>query len=84
MDGEDQERWPISGIHAFLAALHVDVRSGRSAARPVENSISRPLAAPAAELESAGVSLGEHYPERLVNHDIARRAALQAHSVVKT
>jgi deoxyribodipyrimidine photo-lyase len=46
--------------------------------------IHRPWAAPAATLAAAGVVLGKHYPHRLVDHDLARREALAAHSVIKT
>src|SRR5450755_3755392 len=35
MDREDQNRWPISSIHAFLAALQVAGRSRGTAACPV-------------------------------------------------
>jgi len=45
--------------------------------------IHQPWMAPPAVLAAAGVILGENYPERLVDHDIARREALQAHSAVK-
>ena len=45
--------------------------------------IHEPWAAPATVLDSAGISLGNHYPHRLVEHDIARREALQAYAAVK-
>jgi hypothetical protein len=41
------------------------------------------LRAPPAVLAAAGVTLGDNYPEGLVDHEIARREALRAHSAVK-
>jgi deoxyribodipyrimidine photo-lyase len=53
--------------------------------RKVPNEwIHQPWAAPGTVLEAAGVSLGEHYPQRLVDHEIARREALQRYSAVRT
>jgi deoxyribodipyrimidine photo-lyase len=46
--------------------------------------IHQPWAAPAEVLEAAGVSLGEHYPHRIVDHDRARRAALDALAAIKS
>ncbi len=40
--------------------------------------LHRPWAAPEEERRAAGVTLGIHYPEPLVDHDAARRAALDA------
>jgi deoxyribodipyrimidine photo-lyase len=45
--------------------------------------IHQPWAAPAAILKAAGVSLGEHYPHPLVDHDVARRKALRALAAIK-
>ena len=45
--------------------------------------IHQPWTAPPAVLAAAGVTLGDNYPERLVDHEIARREALRAHSAVK-
>jgi deoxyribodipyrimidine photo-lyase len=45
--------------------------------------IHRPWEAPAAALEAAGVSLGEHYPRPLVDHEVARREALLAHAALR-
>ncbi len=45
--------------------------------------IHQPWAAPAAILEAAGVSLGEHYPHPLVDHDVARKVALRALAAIK-
>jgi deoxyribodipyrimidine photo-lyase len=45
--------------------------------------IHQPWTAPPAVLAAAGVTLGGNYPERLVDHEVARRAALEAHSTVK-
>ena len=39
--------------------------------------------APATVLAAAGIVLGKHYPHRVVDHDLARREALAAHSVIK-
>jgi deoxyribodipyrimidine photo-lyase len=39
--------------------------------------IHRPWAAPSDILASAGISLGEHYPRPVVDHDVARREALR-------
>jgi len=52
-------------------------------ARLPDEYIHQPWTAPPAVLEAAGVMLGENYPERLVDHDIARHEALRAHSAVK-
>jgi deoxyribodipyrimidine photo-lyase len=46
--------------------------------------IHQPWAAPPVVLASAGVRLGKDYPERVVEHEFARRAALNALSTVKT
>ncbi len=40
--------------------------------------VHRPWAAPAPVLAAAGLSLGEHYPRPVVDHDVARREALRA------
>ena len=45
--------------------------------------IHRPWAAPADVLASAGVELGKQYPERLVDHESARKSALLALAAVK-
>lgn len=45
--------------------------------------IHEPWAAPADVLSAAGVKLGEHYPFPLVNHDLARREALEALAAIK-
>jgi deoxyribodipyrimidine photo-lyase len=45
--------------------------------------IHQPWAAPEALLRAAGVRLGEHYPERVVDHDGARRAALEAFAAAR-
>ncbi|HYC56707.1 MAG TPA: deoxyribodipyrimidine photo-lyase [Candidatus Binatia bacterium] len=44
--------------------------------------IHEPWKAPAAVLSAAGVRLGEHYPEPIVAHDSARRAALAAYATI--
>lgn len=46
--------------------------------------IHQPWAAPVPVLAAAGIVLGEHYPERLVQHDVAWRDALKAFSAIKT
>jgi deoxyribodipyrimidine photo-lyase len=46
--------------------------------------IHQPWAAPAPVLTAAHVILGKDYPERIVEHEFARRAALNALSTVKT
>ena len=46
--------------------------------------IHQPWTAPPAVLAAAGVTLGGNYPSRLVDHDLARREALQALAAVKT
>ena len=53
------------------------------AALPVEY-IHQPWAASPLVLASAGVRLGKDYPERVVEHEFARQAALNALSTVKT
>jgi len=45
--------------------------------------IHRPWAAPASELERAGVRLGANYPKPIVDHAQARRRALAAFDAVK-
>jgi deoxyribodipyrimidine photo-lyase len=45
--------------------------------------IHQPWEAPAATLAAAAIRLGEHYPNRLVHHDTARRAAMAALAAVK-
>jgi len=45
--------------------------------------IFEPWKAPAAVLAAAGVVLGEHYPQRIVDHEVARRAALTALAAAK-
>jgi deoxyribodipyrimidine photo-lyase len=52
-------------------------------ARLSDEFIHRPWLAPPAVLAAAGVTLGGNYPERLIDHDIARREALRAHSALK-
>jgi deoxyribodipyrimidine photo-lyase len=52
-------------------------------ARLPDEWIHRPWAAPEAVRAVAGLVLGEHYPWPLVDHDIARREALQALAAVK-
>jgi deoxyribodipyrimidine photo-lyase len=47
-------------------------------ARLPDEWLHRPWAAPLTILDTACVSLGEHYPHPLVDHDVARREALQA------
>ena len=49
-----------------------------------DDYIHQPWAAPPGVLASAGVRLGQEYPERIVEHEFARRAALNALSTVKT
>ncbi|MBX3539777.1 MAG: deoxyribodipyrimidine photo-lyase [Chelatococcus sp.] len=45
--------------------------------------LHKPWAAPAAVLEKAGVVLGESYPRPIVDHDAARRRALDAYEHVR-
>jgi deoxyribodipyrimidine photo-lyase len=45
--------------------------------------IHRPWEAPVAALEAAGVALGQSYPHRIVEHDVARRLALEAFQSIK-
>jgi deoxyribodipyrimidine photo-lyase len=45
--------------------------------------IHQPWDAPREVLATAGVTLGQHYPERIIDHEIARRAALNALAAVK-
>ena len=42
-----------------------------------------PAAAPAAVLEAAGVRLGQNYPRPIVDHGLARKAALEALAAIK-
>jgi deoxyribodipyrimidine photo-lyase len=46
--------------------------------------IHQPWAAPHKVLEDAGVTLGTSYPERLVDHSVARARALQALAQIRT
>jgi deoxyribodipyrimidine photo-lyase len=48
-----------------------------------DESIHEPWAAPAPVLAAAGVRLGVDYPQRLVEHDAARAAALAALATLK-
>jgi deoxyribodipyrimidine photo-lyase len=52
-------------------------------ARIPDEWIHHPWAAPETVRAAAGVVLGEHYPWPLVDHDIARREALQALTATK-
>ncbi len=45
--------------------------------------LNKPWEAPAAVLEAAGVTLGENYPEPLVDHKAARESALAAYASIK-
>ena len=45
--------------------------------------IHKPWEASAAQLEDAGVTLGETYPEPIVDHAMARQRALQSYEAVK-
>jgi len=45
--------------------------------------IHRPWDAPSGVLATAGIRLGTDYPQRIVDHDVARKAALGALAVVK-
>jgi len=45
--------------------------------------IHRPWEAPETALSAAGIALGEQYPRPMVDHDMARKAALRALSAVK-
>jgi deoxyribodipyrimidine photo-lyase len=45
--------------------------------------IHQPWAAPPAVLHAAGITLGEHYPHPLVDHEVARRQALGALAAIK-
>lgn len=45
--------------------------------------IHQPWEAPVGTLQAADIRLGEHYPQRLVDHDEARRAALAALTAIK-
>lgn len=46
-------------------------------------AIHAPWRAPALELETAGVRLGDNYPHPLVQHDEARRVTLERYAVVR-
>jgi deoxyribodipyrimidine photo-lyase len=46
--------------------------------------IHRPWDAPHEVLAAARITLGKQYPERIIDHEIARRAALNALAAVKT
>jgi deoxyribodipyrimidine photo-lyase len=51
---------------------------------PLPNDyIQQPWSAPAAVLAAAGIRLGQQYPQRLVEHDSARREALAALASLK-
>jgi deoxyribodipyrimidine photo-lyase len=45
--------------------------------------VHAPWTAPAAALEAAGIALGETYPEPIVEHDAARKRALEALSAAR-
>jgi len=48
-----------------------------------DNLIHAPWLAPPADLEAAGVRLGEHYPRPIVDHAAAREKTLARYAVVK-
>jgi len=45
--------------------------------------IHQPWAAPQEELKRAGVVLGKTYPERIIDHEYARRRALESYAKIK-
>jgi len=51
--------------------------------RLTDKWLHRPWEAPASELRSAGVILGNTYPHRIVDHEAARRQALRAYERLK-
>jgi deoxyribodipyrimidine photo-lyase len=51
--------------------------------RLTDEWLHRPWEAPAAELRSAGILLGSSYPQRIVNHEEARKQALAAYQQIK-
>ena len=53
------------------------------AALPTKH-LFEPWLAPKAELARAGIELGKHYPHPIVNHELARKGALQAYEYIKT
>jgi deoxyribodipyrimidine photo-lyase len=52
-------------------------------ARLPDEFVHQPWTAPPAVLAAAGVTLGGNYPERVVDHELARHKALQAHAALK-
>jgi deoxyribodipyrimidine photo-lyase len=53
-------------------------------ARLTSNWIHQPWAAPPGALDDAGVTLGTSYPQRLVDHSLARTRALEALAKLRT
>jgi deoxyribodipyrimidine photo-lyase len=53
-------------------------------ARLTSNWIHQPWAAPPGALDDAGVTLGTSYPQRLVDHSLARARALEALAKLRT
>ncbi len=51
--------------------------------RLADQWLHRPWEAPAAQLRSAGIILGRNYPQRIVNHEEARKQALGAYEQIK-
>ena len=64
------------------AAIYVRRWVPELAALP-DRWIHEPWAAPEPILRAAGVILGADYPQPVVDHDTARRAALQAFAVIR-
>ncbi len=52
-------------------------------ARLPDKYIHRPFEAPAEVLAAANIVLGEHYPKPVVEHQVARKAALEAYEQIK-
>jgi deoxyribodipyrimidine photo-lyase len=52
-------------------------------ARLPSRFIHRPWEAPVLVLKDAGVTLGQNYPHRIIEHDRARDAALKAYERIK-
>lgn len=48
-----------------------------------EKWIHKPWLAPESELKKGGIELGENYPQPIVNHSEARKAALEAYQSIK-
>jgi len=69
---------PVSQAARFDADGRYVRRWVPELARLPDEWLHRPWEAPAAELAAAGVRLGKTYPQRLIDHDIARRRALDA------